>query len=165
MNYLIDELKKIQNFALKNQTCKRKAVGCSIVRLSIGWQKAPTEETLIMTHNGPSVPNNQCTNEVGNCGCSHAEPRAILKSLKKDYGKHLTMVCTYSPCTNCANIIIDSGIIDLVVYKVLTQHDIRGQTFLLQSEVKILTEHNLLWPIKEHHDIIARIRKARYDSI
>ena len=165
MNYLIMELKKIQDFALKNQTCKRKAVGCSIVRLSIGRRRLPTEKTLVMTHNGPSVPNNECINEVGNCGCSHAEPRAILESLKKDYGKHLVMVCTYSPCTNCANIIIDSGIIDLVVYETLTLHDTRGTTFLLQSGIKVLTQHNLLWPIKEHHDIIARVRKARHNSV
>ena len=53
------------------------------------------------------------------------------------------MLCTYSPCTNCANIILQSGIIEGVVYKILTEHDKRGDEFLRKS-IDVLTTKELL---------------------
>jgi len=114
--------------AKKNQTCLRKAVGCSITTC-IG--KRDMTQTIV-AYNGSSRKGLPCTNVVGGCGCSHAEPRAVMQALRKSM-KHGLMVCTYSPCTNCANIILDSKIIDVVVYDILTEHDIRGATFLEEA--------------------------------
>lgn len=142
--FIENEFKIITDYALENQTCKRKAVGCSIIEAN---NKEETLERVIITHNGPSGLNNKCSNVVGNCGCSHAEPRAILKYLKllgKKYKDNVwsIMICTYSPCTNCANIIVDSNIITAVVYKILTEHDIRGAEILKRS-LRIFTVEEL----------------------
>ncbi len=106
-------------------SCKRKSVGCCIFNKNItlfGW-------------NGPSVKDNECSNIVGNCGCSHAEPRAIINVLKNTMIPHSgnIMLCTYSPCTSCANIIIDSGVVSFVIYKTMTEHDTRGAEFLRKA--------------------------------
>lgn len=113
--------RSVEEEAKKNTTCLRKAVGCGLVHWS---------GTVVFANNGPSVKNAVCSNVVGNCGCSHAEPRAIIRALKSGLTKGFILVCTYSPCTNCANIIIDSGIVELVVYKILTEHDVRGSELL-----------------------------------
>lgn len=112
---------EIKTMAEKNQVCKRKAVGCVI--LEIDLQKE------LITHysaiNGPSGPNNKCSNIVGACGCSHSEPRAIMKYLKrrKRNGQVKTiLLSTYSACVNCSNIIIDSNIIDAVAYEILAEY-------------------------------------------
>lgn len=118
---------KILQFADDHRTCKRKSVGCAILR----YPMEHCISTPVVVSNGPSVPGNECTNIVGNCGCSHSEPRAILQLLKKNIDKAPTMlVCTYSPCTTCANVIIDSGVIQAVAYDILTEHDKRGDEFL-----------------------------------
>ena len=113
---------QIKEEAQKHQVCKRKAVGCAILEIN-------SKEQLI-THyvaiNGPSGSNNKCSNIVGACGCSHAEPRVIMKYLKKakkngHRGKTI-LLTTFSSCVNCANIIIDSGVIDAVAYEILAEH-------------------------------------------
>jgi len=53
------------------------------------------------------------------------------------------MFCTYSPCTNCANIILDSGVINGVIYDILTEHDTRGLAFL-QSQIPCVTREELV---------------------
>lgn len=114
-----DEIKRI---AEQNQVCKRKAVGCAILEVDV--------ESQLITHttaiNGPSGAKNKCSNIKGACGCSHAEPRAIMKYLKRckrngHRGKTI-LLTTFSSCINCANIIIDSGVIDVVAYEILAEH-------------------------------------------
>ncbi len=114
-----------------DNACKRKSVGCAFLR--IDW--ASTPYTIAQTHNGPSRRGHECTNEVGNCGCSHAEPRAVIDALEVigtyDYkGAKLVCLCQYSPCTNCANILIDSKLLCGCVYETLTEHDKRGAAHL-----------------------------------
>lgn len=108
--------------AEKHQVCKRKAVGCAILDIDLKEQLI-THFTAI---NGPSGPNNICSGIKGACGCSHAEPRAIMKYLKyaKRNGQRgkTILLSTFSACVNCANIIIDSGIIDSVGYQILAEH-------------------------------------------
>ena len=134
---LIAEMEYIRAFAKANQTCKRKSVGVSILDIVRDRDGRVLIDRLSKQHNGPvfEAPNTGppigCTNEVGNCGCAHAEPRALLDILKRgwnqkpDRGK-LIMVSEYSPCTNCANIIIDSRVISVCVYDIVTKHDLRG---------------------------------------
>jgi len=135
--------KHIQNtmkiLAFHKSTCLRKSVGASIEKL-VNDNGSPIIRS-IFGFNGPSVVGNQCTNVVGNCGCSHAEPRAILQALQDDVFRHEThclMICTYSPCTTCANIILDSGLVSHLVFDILTEHDKRGYEFL-KSKIEIVS--------------------------
>lgn len=126
LNNLFEE---ILRFAERNQKCKRKAVGCAAV--GIGAREILP---IAMKHNGPSRIGHECTNEVGNCGCSHSEPRVVQAAIEEwDMDEKLILVCTYSPCTNCANIIIDSELFGLVIYDILTEHDKRGEKFLREA--------------------------------
>lgn len=123
---------QIKTEAEKNQVCKRKAVGCAILEISL--------EKELITHymaiNGPSGPNNECSGEKGNCGCSHSEPRVIMDYLKrrKRNGQVKTIILTtYSECNNCANIIVDSGVIDIAAYDIYAAHWPKGIEILKNS--------------------------------
>ncbi len=125
----LEQFAKIEAYAKANQTCLRKAVGCSLV--TVDYDEL---DTLVMVHNGPTRRGHQCLNIVGGCGCGHSEPRAILYAAKKLTAvQNIIMFCTYSPCTNCANIILDSGLISGVCYDILTEHDKRGAEFLADA--------------------------------
>ena len=134
---ILKEFDRIEAYAQDNQVCKRKAVGCSaglIVKATTVRRPFYILEfqSLVTVHNGPTG-KHECTNEVGNCGCGHSEPRAIISMLRRGFNSHVIMVCTYSPCTNCANIILDSGIVQALFYDILTQHDKRGDEFLRKN--------------------------------
>lgn len=119
---ILRAFEQIKVEAEKNQVCKRKAVGCAILEVNLKEELI----THIMAINGPSGPNNECSNIVGACGCSHAEPRAIMKYLKRckknGHCRKTILLSTYSACVNCANIIVDSGVIDVVAYEILAEH-------------------------------------------
>ena len=51
--------------------------------------------------------------------------------------------CTYSPCTNCANIILDAGIVQAVFYDTLTKHDQRGVEFL-EAAMPVFTREDVV---------------------
>lgn len=129
----IDEsFDRIKAEAEKDQTCLRKAVGCAILRFG-----ADDLIECSQAINGPSHPDNICTNEVGNCGCSHAEPRAILKCLQSRYMNEpsydespVLLLTTFSSCTPCANLIIKAGFIDAVAYEIFAPHWARADTIL-----------------------------------
>ena len=124
--HINEEFDGVLEFAIKNQECLRKSVGCSLITIF-----EETSLQLLRAHNGPSHKDHICTNEVGNCGCCHAEPRVILKGLRKlNFFHNCVLVCTYSPCTNCANTILASQLVDVVIYDILTEHDKRGAEML-----------------------------------
>lgn len=119
-----------QKRAEENQKCKRKAVGCAI-QIQDGNNCVIT----IFSANGPAKGHN-CSNVVGNCGCAHAEPRAIMAALRQRWDA-CTLICKYSPCTNCANIIVDSQIVKKVVWEIDTGHDMRGIEILRNSKIEL----------------------------
>ncbi len=136
---ILVEFTRIQKYAEENQVCLRKAVGCSLGFIKDVFRPA------ITNHNGPSREGHPCSNVVGNCGCSHSEPRACMAARALGIqGEKVTriMVCTFSPCTNCANIILDSGCVDVVVYHILTEHDKRGAEFL-NDAIQVVTRQQL----------------------
>jgi len=143
----------IFNYAERNQTCLRKAVGCAAVGIHLNGKPF----IVSMEHNGPSRKGFPCTNEIGNCGCSHSEPRVVKETLKSYCeDEKLILICTYSPCTNCANIVIDSGLFCGVIYDILTEHDKRGDKFLREAmfvmskkELNKLTEEEASDQIKK----------------
>jgi deoxycytidylate deaminase len=151
-NQLFEE---ILLYAERNQVCLRKAVGCAAVTVI---NDVPA--LIYMKHNGPSRDGHECSNEVGNCGCSHAEPRVVQGAIEglQDASPNMPLIllCTYSPCTNCANIIIDSGLFCGCIYSILTQHDTRGREFLKEAmpvmtvgELNKLTEKDACDKIKK----------------
>lgn len=129
-NGMVAIFPEIIEFAQVRQECLRKAVGCASLLIHNDGHTTKTD----MVHNGPSREGHVCSNEVGNCGCSHAEPRLVQEILKRGGVQGtLILVCTYSPCTNCANIVIDSGLFSGCVYDILTEHDKRGAEFLKEA--------------------------------
>lgn len=168
----ISELDLIEQQAKEQQTCLRKAVGCSICAI-----KAPDVvddvgiRRLAFQHNGPARSGNPCTNIVGNCGCSHAEPRVIMSVLKMPrlpIREKLVLFCTYSPCTYCANVIIDSGLVSGLVYDILTEHDTRGLAFLksvmpcvTREEIEVASRESVKPPAQQlKEDIVERVNAA-----
>lgn len=128
------EFDSMSRLAERNQTCQRKSVGCSIVLpFGEGFQR------VAMSFNGPTsrVPQTHlCSGEKGNCGCGHAEPKAMLAATelisgRKGAPKHgYVMLCDYTPCTGCANVILASPLVRLLIYKIMTEHDRRGYEML-----------------------------------
>lgn len=125
--------------------CKRKIVGCSIVILP--HLVSPHEPEggdlveFVRATNGPT-PGHVCTGEKGNCGCAHAEPRAVLTMMNMLNRQTKTILCcNYSPCTRCAQVIIDAntiaGLIDAVVFVHLTEHDVRGRDLLERAGLTV----------------------------
>ena len=151
---ILNTFVKIKREADENQICKRKGVGAAILEIDLN------EDTILTLTaiNGPSGSNNECSNIIGACGCSHAEPRVIM-----DYLKHLTLraeavnlmpkkkvktilLSTYSACVNCANIIIDSGIIDAVAYEILASYwneHPRNANKIIESSLPHWTKENI----------------------
>lgn len=90
-------------------TCKRLNVGCVIIPsdfsnvLAIGYNGVPS-----------GLSNESCNGEKGACGCIHAEMNALTKL--NTYLDDLTLITTFSPCSLCAGLIINSGLVARVVY-------------------------------------------------
>ena len=173
----IGELDKIAEGEFKwaaappDTRCLRKFVGCTVVDPCMNHR-------ICYAKNGPTHiqqrNKTQCTNEVGNCGCAHAEPKALLEAVYNmtaagtpDLNKlGLVMVCLYSPCTSCANVIVSADqFIGGVVYRNFTEHDPRGVTILERAGVDILTFEHLKkhqqallpTPVQENvNDILSR---------
>lgn len=91
-------------------TCKRKAVGSIIV---------PTDFSQIYSigYNGPvrNLSNEACENLQGQCGCVHAEANAVAK-FNPLTNKACVLISTTCPCRKCAELIINCGAINFVVY-------------------------------------------------
>lgn len=161
---LLRELRLVNSYAQAHSKCLRKPVGCSVVAVTksfTGHEILWTRNAL--THNGPSRDGFPCTNEVGRCGCSHAEPRALLiVSRLKEVGK-MVLCCSYSPCTNCANLILDYGKIQHVVYGIPTEHDMRGLEFLQSGGIQTLSEKDLM--LAGQDDISIQKVRAFHDHL
>jgi deoxycytidylate deaminase len=111
--------------------CKRKQVGFALV--AIGPDGHFRE--ICRAHNGPSAAGHECSNVVGGCGCGHSEPRLMMAAMRAGYTApqwidKLVVVGTYSPCSFCANAIVDAKIAHVCVYDILTEHDTRGVEIL-----------------------------------
>ncbi len=83
-------------------TCKRVGVACLIASEDL-------ENIHSIGYNGTArgFPNDDCRNEVGNCGCVHAEPNAIAKVPIKD--KRKVFFLTSEPCELCAKLVVNTG--------------------------------------------------------
>lgn len=94
--------------------CRRKSV-CAIAC------RAETGILFAVAYNGP-VGDWSCTNEVGRCGCMHAEQRLILDLLRDSRPPSLDLYVTHSPCQTCANLILESNLFRRVVFREVAVH-------------------------------------------
>jgi len=112
----------------KNSTAEKKKVGCIIVKnlniIAIGYNGTPSGFDNICEENGKTKP------EV-----LHAESNAIAKcATSENSSEGATMYCTYSPCMNCAKLIVQSKI--KKVYFKEYYKDTSGLDLLLKAGIK-----------------------------
>ena len=90
-------------------TCRRSQVGCVITT-------ADFEQVLGVGYNGNAMGlANTCDlDEVGNCGCIHAEVNALIKVGAGRRDK--VIFTTMGPCLACAKLILNSGCSKLRYY-------------------------------------------------
>ncbi len=112
----------------KNSTAEKKKVGCIIVKntniIAIGYNGTPSGFDNVCEENGKTKP------EV-----LHAESNAIAKcAISENSSEGATMYCTYSPCMNCAKLIVQSKI--KKVYFKEYYKDTSGLDLLLKAGIK-----------------------------
>ena len=73
---------------------------------------------------------NECTGEVGNCGCVHAEAR-LLKLVPHPH----TVYITHSPCIDCAKKLVVAGVKRVVFCEEYRLRD--GIDYLLAHDVSV----------------------------
>ena len=122
-------LMSVAELTAKNSYCKRSKVGAVLAK----------EERIIATGwNGtPSKWENECEeNDTTNKAVIHAEANAILWSAKEGREtKGATLFVTLSPCYECAKMIIQAGIAE-VIY--LTEYrDAKPINLLEKNNVRI----------------------------
>jgi deoxycytidylate deaminase len=126
---ILETFPKIKEMAF-DTTCKRKGVGATIIEIT-GFNHPKINFVTYSAINGHSGDGtgNVCQNIVGGCGCAHSEPRVIMEYLKfrgiikqERSDIRTILLSTYSACVNCANIIVDSGIIDAVAYEIHAEY-------------------------------------------
>ena len=117
----------------KMSQAKRKKVGCLIVK---------DERIISDGFNGmPSRFNNECeNNRLGNLTTKpevlHAESNALMKLARStNSSEGATIYCTYSPCFDCAKLIIQAGI-KRVVYNEAYRCE-KGLDLLKKAKVKV----------------------------
>ena len=133
---LIEYLDGHESIAGENTKCLRKGVACSVL--------GPELQKLYITINGP-VGHFKCRNVQGGCGCMHAEQKMMLLLALNGLLRKgpLVLLCTYSPCTTCANNIVTAGFQGVIIFKYLTEHDQDGISILQDSGLIVIPAHDL----------------------
>lgn len=87
----------------QRSTCHRLHTGCVLTD--------PDHQQLWVGYNGgPRGGKNECRrDEVGRCGCAHAEMNAVVKAPQ---GPKVAYATTY-PCEMCATLLVNSGVIQV----------------------------------------------------
>ena len=92
----------------------------------------------VSAFNGPVF--TDCTNEVGKCGCIHAEQRLIIchYEVVKRIQDPILVVNT-SPCKTCANLIVESGLFSSCYYnRVYHGNDYRGIDTMKMAAINVI---------------------------
>lgn len=114
----------------KRSTCKRKQVGCLLVR---------DNRVVAMGYNGvlPGIPDEMGLDKNGNSRTVHAEANAIAfcarNGIKTD---NCTLYCTLQPCEKCAELIIQAGITK--VYYIDEYRDKTGLEILKLNNIQTI---------------------------
>lgn len=73
----------------------------------------------------------ECTGEVGNCGCIHAEADLLSKMNNPE-----VVVVSHSPCLECAKKLVQAGV--STVYFLHLYRKTEGLDYLLDNEVRVI---------------------------
>lgn len=130
---IINHFERCDAYAVKiGTTCHRKLTWSSAAQV-VCQHLNPTGIAML---NGPTTQYVGCSNEVGRCGCCHAEPKVIL-SLPRECRVPTLMFTKYSPCTTCANLIIISKRVTAVLFEIQTTTDMRGLDLLGSARIPV----------------------------
>jgi len=106
-------------------TCRRLAVGCAIV--SPDWRYV---YGVGYNGNAAGLANDCDSDEVGKCGCIHAETNAVVNcSTPRSFEK--VVLVTHLPCVACAKLLINLGGVQKVYY--LNDYRIRDSVAILEK--------------------------------
>jgi len=123
--YLMDFVDGIK----RRSTCSRSKVGALI-----------TDETMETIYaygyngNARGLSNKCDSEEVGNCGCIHAEVNTLIKP--RNRVEHPIMISTHSPCPNCVKVIINAQIKTFIFAQWYRLH--KPVALLLDAGIKAL---------------------------
>jgi deoxycytidylate deaminase len=121
----------------KETKCLRKGVGSGLFNSNL-------DELIMLAINGPVHDSIKCTNEKGNCGCGHAEPRVIIEALKGcKYCYKYTMISSFSPCLPCTDAILKFGRINTVIYDVFAPHHPQACNVLRAAGIYVIDGETL----------------------
>jgi dCMP deaminase len=111
----------------RRSTCRRAAVGCVVTDVT-GWQ------VLGIGYNGSpaGMPNRCPREEIGNCGCVHAELNALLKAPGE---RSKILYATTAPCERCAAAIVNANVAR--VYFGRTYRTTEGIDLLEASDIQV----------------------------
>jgi len=120
---------RIESIVAESSKCINAKVGAILVKdnriISIGYNGTPSGWDNECECNGKTK------KEV-----LHAETNAIAKCAKSnDSTKRSTLYCTFSPCVECAKMIIQSEISE--VFYLNKYKDLKGISMLVESNIKI----------------------------
>jgi len=101
---------RMAGLLIGRSTCKRLQVGCVIA--SEDYRKI-----LAMGYNGNAsgLPNECDSEEVGKCGCLHAEENAVI-NCDSPRERSKIVFCTHLPCKMCAKRLVNMGGVVKVYY-------------------------------------------------
>lgn len=105
--------RSVSEWAEANTKCKRKGVVCVVHRLD-------TRAYVAAMINRPAE-KQVCKNVKGACGCLHAE-QLMLDSNALDLNDQYIFLVSYSCCQRCAELIVESGCVSVVAFRVLAEH-------------------------------------------
>jgi dCMP deaminase len=126
----------------KRANCMKRKVGTVIVKdkrvITTGYNGTPRGLPNCDEHGCKRCNSFGVTGEdLGECICSHAEENAIIQGAYHGVSvKNCTLYTTLTPCTFCAKLIINSGIIE-VVYNNKYPLDKGASTLLRKAGVKV----------------------------
>lgn len=113
----------------RRSSCSRASVGCVIV-------SEDNQRVLAIGYNGGArgLFNECLSDEPGKCGHAHAETNALVKL---DYNEPVNkkMYVTMEPCFNCAVLIVNAGIKEVVYEKTYRTHE--GVELLAKAGIKV----------------------------
>lgn len=142
-DYINEVVKRQTMVAQKVTRCKRQGVACCVF-------SASTRQMLAVEFNGPhfafpfeendgSLPAYiPCKNIVGNCGCEHAEQKAISYFNNKVDAKFFPLIFAtdLNCCLPCAQAMVSCGFVSSFVYRTLVSR-YAGIPYLIEKGIDV----------------------------
>ena len=121
--------------------CSRRQVAAVIVKdrriISTGYNGTPRGIKNCFDGGCPRCSSDTPSgHDLGSCVCSHAEENSIVQAAYHGISvKDATLYTTFSPCLQCAKMIINSGIKEVVYHQ---EYTIAAQAFELLDEAGVV---------------------------